>query len=121
MHTRGERRERDYKRLLRAQVALPAQLAHHSRRSQEKNECPGAHCNLTVKKEKKTVPARSASEFGIKGKAEESTEWRGQSKSLRREENGRLVGTADTSEEFAEWCRLQRKNLNKLSLPKRKE
>ena len=35
--------------------------------------------------------------------------------------NGRLVGAADTSKELAEWRRLQRKNLNKLSQLKRKE
>ena len=35
--------------------------------------------------------------------------------------NGRLVGAAETSKERAEWRRLQRKNLNILGLPKRKE
>ena len=42
----------------------------------------------------------------------------------RREEekkNGRLYGVVETSKERAEWRRLQRKNWNKLSLPKRKE
>ena len=33
----------------------------------------------------------------------------------------RLYGAAETSEERAEWRRLQRKNLNILGLPKRKE
>ena len=35
--------------------------------------------------------------------------------------SGRLVGAAETSKELSEWCRLQRKNLNKLGLRKRKE
>ena len=35
--------------------------------------------------------------------------------------NGRLVGAVDTSEELAEWRRLQWKNLNILSLAKRRE
>ena len=35
--------------------------------------------------------------------------------------NGRLYGVAETSKERAEWRRLQRKNLNILGLPKRKE
>ena len=34
--------------------------------------------------------------------------------------NGRL-GAAETSKELAEWRRLQRKNWNKLGLPRRKE
>ena len=33
----------------------------------------------------------------------------------------RLVGDAETSKELAEWRRLQGKNLNILSMPKRKE
>ena len=39
----------------------------------------------------------------------------------RREENGRLVGAAETSKEHAEWHRLQRKNLNILGQRKRKD
>ena len=39
----------------------------------------------------------------------------------RREKKGRLVGAAKNIEERAEWRRLQRKNLNILSLLKRKE
>ena len=35
--------------------------------------------------------------------------------------NGRLVSAAETSKERAKWRRLQRKNLNILGLPKRKE
>ena len=35
--------------------------------------------------------------------------------------NGKLVGATETSKERAEWRRLQRKNLNILGLPKRKE
>ena len=55
---------------------------------------------------------------------EERTGWRGQNESQTGEEekkNGRLVGVAGTSKERAEWRRLQRKNLNILGLPKRKE
>ena len=40
-----------------------------------RNECPGTHCSLIEQKEReKTVPARSATEFEIKGKMEERTE-----------------------------------------------
>ena len=35
--------------------------------------------------------------------------------------NGRPVAATETSKESAEWCRLQRKNLSILGLPKRKE
>ena len=55
---------------------------------------------------------------------EERTGWREQNESqIEGEEkrNGRLVGAAETSKERAEWRRPQRKNLNKLGLPKRKE
>ena len=55
---------------------------------------------------------------------EERTGWREQNESQIIEEekrNGRLVGTAETSKERAEWRRLQRKNLSILGLPKRKE
>ena len=60
----------------------------------------------------------------MKGKMEERTGWLEQNESQIIEEekrNGRLVGTAATSKECAEWRRLQRKNLNILDLPKRKE
>ena len=55
---------------------------------------------------------------------EERTEWRGQNESQiigEEKRNGRLVGPAETSKERAEWRRLQQKNLNILSLLKRKE
>ena len=55
---------------------------------------------------------------------EERTGWRGQNESQTGEEekkNGRLYGVAETSKKRAEWRRLQRKNLNKLGLLKRKE
>ena len=55
---------------------------------------------------------------------EERTGWRGQNESQivgEEKKNGRLVGAAETSKEHAEWRRLQRKNLNILGLPKRKE
>ena len=89
-----------------------------------RNECPGTHCSLIEQEREKTVPARSATEFEIREKMEERTGWRGQNESqIVREEkrNGRLVGAAETSKERAEWRRLQRKNLNIMGLPKRKE
>ena len=55
---------------------------------------------------------------------EERTGRRGQNESQtggEEKKNGRLVGVAETSKERAEWRRLQRKNLSKLGLPKRKE
>ena len=55
---------------------------------------------------------------------EERTGWREQSESQivgEEKRNGRHVGAAETSKEHAEWRRLQRKNLNILGLPKRKE
>ena len=55
---------------------------------------------------------------------EERTGWRGENESQiieKEKRNGRLYGAAETSKERAEWCRLQRKNLNILHLPKRKE
>ena len=55
---------------------------------------------------------------------EERTGWRGQNESQiggEKKRSGRLVGVAQTSKERAEWRRLQRKNWNKLGLPKRKE
>ena len=72
----------------------------------------------------KTVPARSAREFQVKEKMEERTEWRGQNESQivgKEKNNDRFVGAAKTSKERAEWCRLQRKNLSILGLPKRKQ
>ena len=50
--------------------------------------------------------------------------WRGQNESQivgEEKKNGRLVGAAKTRKELAEWRRLQRRNLNKLGLLKRKE
>ena len=55
---------------------------------------------------------------------EERTGWRGQNESQtggEEKKSGRLYGVAETSKERAEWHRLQRKNWNKLGLPKRKE
>ena len=55
---------------------------------------------------------------------EERTGRRGQNESQtggEEKRNGRLVGAAETSKEREEWRRLQRKNWNKLGLPKRKE
>ena len=52
------------------------------------------------------------------------TGWRGQNESQiigEEKRNGRLYDAAETSKERAEWRRLQRKNLNILSLLKTKE
>ena len=49
---------------------------------------------------KKTVPARSAKEFEIRGKMEKRTGWQEQGKSQiggEKKRNGRLVGVAETS------------------------
>ena len=89
-----------------------------------RNECPGTHCNLIEQEREKTVPARSATEFEIRGEMEERTGWRGQNESQiegKKKKSGRLVGAAETSKERAEWRRLQQKNLNIPGLLKRKE
>ena len=55
---------------------------------------------------------------------EERTGWQGQNESQtggEEKKNGTLVGAAETSKERAEWRRLERKNLNILGLPRRKE
>ena len=55
---------------------------------------------------------------------EERTRWRGQNESHiigEEKKNSRLVGASETSKGRAVWRRLQRKNLNILGLPKRKE
>ena len=48
---------------------------------------------------KKTVPARSATEFEVKGKMEERIGWRGlnESQTGRKTRSGRLAGAAETS------------------------
>ena len=55
---------------------------------------------------------------------EKTTGRRGQNESQtggEEKRSGRVVGAAETSKERAEWCRLQRKNLNILGLSKRKQ
>ena len=52
------------------------------------------------------------------------TGWQGQNESQivgEEKRSGKLDGAAETSKERAEWRSLQRKNLNKLGLPKKKE
>ena len=54
----------------------------------------------------------------------EKAGWRGQCESQiggEEKRNGRLVGAGEISNKLAEWRRLQRKDLNKLGLLKRKE
>ena len=36
-----------------------------------RNECPGTHCSLIDRRKKKTVPARSATEFEMRGQGDE--------------------------------------------------
>ena len=84
----------------------------------------GDHCSLIEQEREKTVPARSAIEFEIRGKMEERTGRRGQNESQivgEEKRNDRLVGASETSKERAEWRRLQPKNLSILGLLKRKE
>ena len=54
---------------------------------------------------------------------EERTGWQGQNESqiTGEKKDGRLVGAAETSKEYAEWRRLQQRNLSILGLPKRNE
>ena len=70
-----------------------------------KNECPGTHCSLIVQKEKR-VSVKSVKEIEVKEKVEGRTERESDRRS------GRLVGAAETSTEFTEWRRLQKKNLS---------
>ena len=59
----------------------------------------------------------------IKENIKEKTRWQGQSESQRggEEKRGdRLIGAAETSKEFVEWRKLQRKNLSILGLLKKK-
>ena len=42
-----------------------------------------------------------------------------ESRKVEEERSGRLVGAAETRKELVEWYKLQRKNFNKLGLPKR--
>ena len=71
------RKNRDYKELQRAAVALPIGLANLSTASLPgRNECPGTHCSLIVKK-RHFLP-----EFEKKEKTER-TEWQGQCESHR--------------------------------------
>ena len=88
-----------------------------------RNECSGTRCSV-IEQEEKTAPARFATEFEIRGKMEERTEWQGQNESQiigEEKRNGRLYGAAETSKERAEWHSLQRKTLNILGLLKWKE
>ena len=77
-----------------------------------------------IAEREKAVPVRSAIEFEVKGKMEKRTGRREQNESQiggKEKRSGRIVGTAETSKEHAEWRRLQRKNLNMLGLLKKKE
>ena len=64
-------------------------------------QCPGTHCSLIEKEEREDSSCQVRNSW--------------------KERPSRLVvGTAKTSEELAESCRLQHKNLSKLGLPKTK-
>ena len=97
--------------------------AHQPRRSPEETSVRGpiVAWDREGQRTEKTVPARSATEFEIRGKMGERTGWRGQNKNQiggEEKRNGRLVGAAQTSKERAQWRRLQWKNLNILGLRK---
>ena len=115
--TRGERLQR---------ITEGASNAHHLAGASflGRNECQATHLFCYHRRREKTVLARSAREIEVKGKTEDNTRWRGLNESqIGAEEmrNGRLAGAAETSKELAEWCRLLRKNMNILGLPKRRE
>ena len=70
-----------------------------------RNECPGTHCSLINRRREKTVPAKTATKFEIRGKMEERTGWREKNESQtggEEKRNGRLVGAAKTSKERTE-------------------
>ena len=88
-----------------------------------RNECAGTHCSLIEEDEREYSPARSAAEFEVKGKIEETTRWQGHNESHIKGEkrSSRLVGAAETSKVRVGWRRLQRKILNMLDRLRRKE
>ena len=75
-----EVRGENYKGLKRAQVALPVWPAYQPRHFPGETSVRGPIVAWQNRKEK-TVPARSAKEFRVKGKTGERTEWRGQNES----------------------------------------
>ena len=80
----------------------------------ERNECPGIPCSLIAKNKEDSSCQRE------QGKRKDEEEVRvAMIERASKKRSGRLVGTAETSKELAQWCRLQRKNL--LGLQKRKE
>ena len=77
-----------------------------------KNECPGTYHSVIVEKERKDSSCqRDRGNKKGEDRARVGKKWK---------RNGRLVGAVKTSKELTEWRRLQLKNLNKMSLPKRK-
>ena len=78
-----------------------------------RNKCPGTHCSLIRTGERRQflpdLPQRDKRKDGEEDRMRVKEEKR----------SGRLVGAAKTSKERAELRRLQRKNLNKLSLLKK--
>ena len=89
-----------------------------------RNECPGTHCSLIEQEEKKNSSCQVCHRVLDNRKGGGEDRVARTERELDREEekrNGRLYGVAETSKERAEWRRLQRKNWNKLGLPKRKE
>ena len=84
-----------------------------------RNECPGTHCSLIEQEEKEDSSCQICQrDRGKRIDREEDRVARTERESHR---SARLVGAAETSKERAKWRRLQRKNLNILGLPKRKE
>ena len=79
-----------------------------------KNEYSGTNCSLIVSEDSQDCFCQLCQRVCSKRKDE------GEDKIARTEReserNGKLFGAAETSGELAEWHRLQRNNLNKLSL-----
>ena len=82
-----------------------------------RNKCLGTHCSCTGGKRRQFLP--DPSEFVVKERRRRGQG--GESQRVEEKRNGRLVGAAEISGQLSEWRKLQRKNLNILGLPKRKE
>ena len=89
-----------------------------------RNKCAGTHCSLIEQEERENSSCQICQRVsGRKKDGGMYREARTERESDKREEkrNSKLVGAAKTSKEHAKWRRLQRKNLNKVGLMKRKE
>ena len=89
-----------------------------------RNECPETHCSLIKQEEREDSSCQICHRVWDKrkdGGKDKAARTERESDRRRREEkrNGRLVGAAETSKEYAEWRKLQQKNWNILGLPKK--